>query len=67
MRRDVVLGRGSGLGVNWPEKLLTLNLMIPIPSLTRTHARVYDLVVLANGQEIERQKFEVVEIQRGSR
>ena len=55
------------MGVNWPEKLLTLNLMIPIPSLTMTHAGVYDLVVLANGQEIERQKFEVVEIQRGSR
>lgn len=58
LQRDEVLGRGSGLGLIWPDRLVKVNLMIPIPALPLTHPGSYDLVVIANGQEIERQKFE---------
>lgn len=59
LQNDQVLGRGSGIGLTWPEKLLKMNLMLPVPPVPITHAGVYDLVVFANGQEIDRQKFEV--------
>ena len=65
LRRNVVLGRGSGLGLNWAEKLVRMNITIPVPPVPVTHAGVYDLIIIANGQEIERQKFEVVEIGKG--
>ena len=63
LQQGVVLGRGSGLGLNWPQKLLKMNVTIPVPPVPVTHEGAYDLVVTANGQEIERQKFTVAVFQ----
>jgi hypothetical protein len=57
LRANQVLARAAGTGVQFPERLTMLNLTIPVPPLPLTHAGGYDLVVFANGQEIDRQKF----------
>jgi len=60
LQTDQVLARGVGSGIEFPERLTRLNITIPIRSLPVSHAGVYDLVVFANGQEIDRQQFKVV-------
>jgi hypothetical protein len=56
-----ILGRAEGIGLTWPEKLFKINVMIPLPPMVLQHAGTYDLVVLANGQVIERQKFMAIQ------
>ena len=65
LAKDVVLGRGTGIGLNWPQKLLKLNVMIPCPPIPVARAGLYDLVVIANGEEIDRQKFAVIDLSHG--
>ena len=54
-----VIGRGVGPGVIFPDRPLRMNLLIPIPPVPIPRPGDYDLVVFANGQEIDRQKFTV--------
>jgi hypothetical protein len=51
--------------VIFPERVSKVNLMIPVPSLPLQHAGSYDFVVLADGQEIDRQQFQVVQVPGG--
>lgn len=57
LRTDCVLARGAAPALVFPERLTRLNVMIPVPRLTIKHDGRYDVVVLAHGQEIERQQF----------
>ena len=54
-----VVGASAGTKLTWNDRLRRINLLIPIRSLTIQHPGFYDLVVLANKQEIDRQKFSV--------
>jgi len=60
LKNDNVIARATGPKIRWGDRLSRLNLLIPVPPLKVEHAGVYDLVVLANKQEIDRQQFQVV-------
>lgn len=57
---NTVIGRGLGIGVSWPDKLQTLNVIIPVPPIPILHEGVYDMVAYANGQLAEQQRFSAV-------
>jgi Family of unknown function (DUF6941) len=54
-----VMGRVE-VFVDFPDRLTVRNLAITVPLLLLTHAGVYDVIVSAEGQEIDRQQFTVV-------
>lgn len=56
----VVLRRGIGLSVIFVERLLKMNIILPIPPLRIPHEGVHEIVIFANEQEIERQKFAAI-------
>jgi len=58
LAEDTIIARAPTLAVQWQERLSRLNVIMPIPPLPLQHAGQYDLVVFANDQEIDRQKFE---------
>ncbi len=60
LKNDTVIARATGARIRWGERLSRVNLLIPVSPLRVEHAGVYDFVVLANEQEIDRQQFEVV-------
>lgn len=60
LKKGVVMGHGGILGLTWPEKLRKFNVVLPINAMPVSHTGHYDVVVLANGEEIDRQEFEVV-------
>ena len=57
LQQDKIIGRGMGIAIHFPERLYKMNVIIPLPALTLTHPGAYDFVVIANGSEIDRQKF----------
>ena len=59
---DEVIARAPGSGIQVPDQLAKVNIIIPVPPILLTHAGAYDFVVFANGHEIERQKFLVIEV-----
>jgi len=68
LQKDKVLARAQGIGIEFADRFTTVNIMMPVPPLPLAHAGKYDLVVLANGQEIDRQQFTAVsmeDMQRG--
>lgn len=60
---DHVLARAIGAGIEIPDRHATCNILIPVPSLRLHHTGPYDFVVLANGQEIDRQQFAIIELE----
>jgi len=60
LSNDTVMAKGPGYRLRWGETLSRLNLLFPVPPLPVAHAGTYDLVVMANQQEIDRQKFGVM-------
>lgn len=54
------LGEVTSPPVEITERLLPTNVVIRIPPVTVEHDGAYDLVVLADGEEIDRQQFWVV-------
>lgn len=54
---DTVLVRSPTLVVEFPERLIKMNFMLPVPPIPVNHSGQYELVVFANGQEIDRQRF----------
>lgn len=56
-QEDTVIARIEGLTADFSEKLEPKHLIIQIPELMIQHQGKYDVVVLANGQEIDRQQF----------
>ena len=57
LRDDSVIARSPTMEISFPEKLSRINFVVRIPSLPLTHGGIYDVVVLADGQEIDRQQF----------
>ncbi|MGD0655426.1 MAG: hypothetical protein ABSA16_13875 [Thermoguttaceae bacterium] len=56
---DKIVARATGEDVKWGDRLAQVNLFIPVPPLPIKHPGLYDFVVFANNQEIDRQKFGV--------
>jgi len=59
LREDEVVARSPAMTVQSPEKLYVVNVIIPCPPIGVHHGGAYDLVVFADGQEIDRQQFHV--------
>ena len=57
LREDQILARADILDLHFSERDAKLNLLIPVPPLPLDHPGRYDFVVLADGQEIDRQPF----------
>lgn len=54
-----VIGRGGGPGVEFGARLNSMCIGIPVPPTPTRHAGAYDIVVFANGEELERYRFEI--------
>ncbi len=59
LQSGTVLARGGGIRIKWPDRPFKHNLLLPLPPLSVSHVGDYDLVILADNQEIDRQKFTV--------
>jgi hypothetical protein len=57
LQRDVIVGRGMDMAVDFPDRLTKVNVIIGIPPLPMNHEGLCDVVVKADGQEIDRQQF----------
>jgi hypothetical protein len=57
LNEDQVLARVAGPAIEFTERIGNFSLVIEVPALPLTHAGFYDLVVFADRQEIDRQKF----------
>lgn len=55
-----VVARAVAPAIEVPHRLSYANVIIPIPPLQIRHGGPYDFVVFANGNEIDRQQFQVV-------
>ncbi len=53
------LAQGQGAAVEFQDRLAVIQLLLPLPPLPLHHEGSFDVVVFANGQEIDRQKFTV--------
>jgi hypothetical protein len=53
------LAQGKGAAVEFTDRFAVIHFMLPLPPLPLQHEGSYDVVVFANGQEIDRQKFTV--------
>ncbi|NOZ41483.1 MAG: hypothetical protein GXP24_14840 [Planctomycetes bacterium] len=56
-----VVARAVAPAIEVPHRLAYANVIIPIPPLRIKHDGPYDFVVFANGKEIDRQQFQVIE------
>jgi hypothetical protein len=56
-----LVGRADGPLVSFPDRFSRQNHFIRLPPLTLPHAGRYDFVLLADGQEVKRQTFRVVQ------
>lgn len=65
LQADQILAQARITEVAFPERVSKVNLMIPVPPLVLRHAGNYDFVVLADGQEIDRQQFQAVQVPGG--
>ncbi len=65
LQADQVIAQARIAEIDFPERISKVNLMIPVPSLLLQHAGRYDFVVLADGQEIDRQQFQAIQIPGG--
>ncbi len=66
LQEDKIIAQVRIAEVDFPERMAKINLMIPVPPLPLKHAGRYDFVVLADGQEIDRQQFQVAQVSGGS-
>ena len=62
LRENSIIARGSGLGIEWPERLHVWNVIIPVPPTGLLHAGAYDIIVYANGKLVERQRLSAVSL-----
>jgi hypothetical protein len=58
LANDAVLA-SAGRKVRWEDRLSRKDLFMPVKVLQVEHAGTYDIVVFADNQEIDRQKFRV--------
>lgn len=59
LREDKVIADSPPMSVRFPDKLGFVDVTVGIPSLPIEHPGLYDIVLLANGQEIDRIQFDV--------
>lgn len=59
LKDDALVCRSPQISLDIPDRLHVRQVIIPIPPLRIPHPGKYDLIVLANGQEIDRQPFYV--------
>jgi len=62
LQNGSVLARAEG-SIDFADRVLAQNLMIPVPPFILPHAGAYDVVILADAQEIERNQFTAVSIE----
>lgn len=62
LRDGTVLGRLPPIEMEWPERLTRMTIIIPIAPVPFEHAGEYDVVVLADDQEVDRLKFSAVDL-----
>jgi|ERR1043165_2861325 hypothetical protein len=60
LAQDRIIGKGRGLKVFFPDPLSVHEVTLRIPPLPISHSGKYDVIVFANGQEIDRQQFTIV-------
>lgn len=62
LKDDKIIAKAHGVVIEFPppERLSRVNMVIPIPPLPVQHEGKYDVVVLCNDGEIDRQQFQVV-------
>lgn len=54
------IARGVGPRIAFPDRVTPLQLRLQIPALPLKHPGRYDVIVFADGQEIDRQQFVAV-------
>ena len=59
LQQDKILARADGPAIDFPNRSVKMNIGIPVPPLPVNHPGRCDFVVFADGQEIDRQQFEV--------
>jgi len=59
LHEDEIIAQQDG-EIEFSDRLNRLSLEINVPPLPLDHPGAYDVVVLADGQEIDRQQFEAV-------
>jgi len=62
LQENTVIARATEIRATFPEKLQSQNIIIQIPAINIVHQGLYDVVVLANGQEIDRQQFGAIQL-----
>lgn len=63
LQADEVIAEAKGLGIEISDRLKVYNVIIPVPGLPLKHEGLYDFVVSANGEEIDRQQFMAVSME----
>ena len=56
---DQSLARGQGAALEFHDRLGAIQFLLPLPPLPFHHAGSYEVIVFADGREIDRQKFTV--------
>jgi hypothetical protein len=56
------IAQARGAAIEFADRLATVQLMLPIPALALQHMGPYEVLVFANGQEIDRQKFTALSV-----
>lgn len=57
LAEDRLIAKGKGPVANFADRLTPLQFVLPIPSLPILHPGRYDVIVLGNDNEIDRQQF----------
>lgn len=57
---DRLLARSPARAAEWEDRLVPLDLIMAFPSLPIAHPGSFDVIVFANGQEVDRQQFRVI-------
>jgi len=65
LQADQIIAQGRVAEMDFPERKSKVDLVISISPLLIPHAGSYDLVVLADGQEIDRQQFQATQTTGG--
>jgi hypothetical protein len=61
---DRIIFRAKGRRISFPDRLASRLLFFSIPPLPILHPGRYDVVVLGNGKEIERQQFRALPVKK---
>jgi hypothetical protein len=58
LQTGVIRARAEGPTIDFPDRATKIEFVVEVPPIPLEHSGLYDLVVLANGQEIDRQQFQ---------